>query len=272
MKKNVLAIAGLMFATFAISGELFTGWSSQPKEYQLADPLEVDSTMGGYPIWAGEGKWRVMELKKFVGSGATPDMGSLEVFQTESGKMVSFLAVRANVGSANASDWTDEPCKRDDYLYKASLGGTFRDVNCISLNHIVGYPGNPGGKGAELFALLKKEKIETPPTVLRMIWTRYSSGGRRLQYSLTINPELAGFARDAEPEWGRNSWHKSQVANDPAKKKFVDDLSVWALAFAKQMDPAFKKQVDAFNVIPSWRSVYDTTAKAESVKAKATLD
>lgn len=272
MKKEMLAIAGMVVATASMGGELFTGWANEPKNYQLAESLESDATLGGYPIWKGEGKWRVVELKKSYTTGSSTAMGELTALQTENGKFVAFLAVYANLAQSNSSDWTDEPCKRDDYLFKASLGGMFKDVNCISLNHIVRYPGNPSGKQAELFAMTKTEGIDTPPTVLRFTWTRYSSSSRRLQYTLTINPELAGFARDSEAEWGRNSWHKSQVATDPAKKKFVDDLSVWGLAFAKEMNPAFKKQSDAFNAISSWRTVYDTSAKAEVAQPKTTLD
>lgn len=272
MKKKMLAIAGMVAATVAMGGELFTGWTNEAKPYQLAEPLETDAMLGGYPVWKGEGKWRVVELKKTLTTGTSTAMGEITAFQTESGKFVAFLSVYANLAASNAGDWTDEPCKREDYLYKASLGGAFRDVNCVSINHISRFPGNPSGKQADLYALTKAEGVDTPPTVLRITWTRYASSSRRLQYTLTVNPELAGFARDAEPEWGRNSWHKSQVANDPAKKKFIEDLSVWALAFAKQMDPAFKKQADAFSAIPSWRSVYDSSVKVESVKAKSTLD
>jgi hypothetical protein len=267
MTACLVAVTGV-----AMAGELFTGWTNEPKGYPLAGPLEAEALIGGYPVWKGEGKWRVVELKKSYTTGTSTSMGELTAFQTENGKFIGFLSVYANLAQSNSGDWTDEPCKRDDYLFKASLGGVFKDVNCVSLNHIVRYPGNPSGKQAELFALTKAEGIDTPPTVLRLTWTRYSNSSRRLQYTLTINPELAGFARDSEPEWGRNSWHKSQVANDQAKKKFVDDLSAWAVGFAKQMEPAFKKQTDAFNAIPSWRTVYDPAVTAEVAKPKTSLD
>ncbi|MGQ0709043.1 MAG: hypothetical protein ACT4NV_04770 [Rhodoferax sp.] len=269
MKKMVLAFAGLMAVTSVIGGELFTGWTNEPKMYQVGEPLEMGAMIGGYPVWNGEGKWRVVEVKKTSTTGTGTAMGELSAFQTEGGKFVASLWTYANLAQSNSGDWTDEPCKREDYLFKASLGGVFRDVNCVSINHIVKYPGNPGGKQADLYAMLKAEGVDTPPTVLRVIWTRYSSGSRKLVHSLTINPELAGFSRESEAEWGRNSWHKAQVANDPAKKKFIEDLSAWALTFAKQMEPAFRQQKDAFQSIPSWRVVYDPSGKVTEEKVSA---
>ena len=114
-----------------------------------------------------------------------------------------------------------------------------------------------------------------PPAVLHFVFTRYSDNGRRLVVALTINPELTGFKRETE-SWGRNPWNKSQSFKDPAKKKFIDDLGVWGVEFAKQMDVAFDKKKDAFSNIQSWRSVMnkktDSVSAPSAVAAPVSLD
>ena len=258
--KELLCLCILCGSQLAFSADVFIG--NQPRPFTVGDKLEIDATIGGYPIWQGENKWRMLAILRSdsTGTAASIPLGQLRVFQAEDKKLVSVLQVSGNLTGGSSSDWTDEPCKREDLLFKSSIGGKFQNVNCVTINHYTGFLSNPDASWATLYALLKEQDIEVPPTVLRFSFTRYSSNSRRLVVTLTINPELAGFSRETE-SWGRNAWHKSQAFNDPAKKKFIDALGVWALQFAKQMDVAFDKQKDAFSNINSWRSVIVDNSK-----------
>jgi hypothetical protein len=270
MHKVLLTI--LFFVSLASSAaDVFQRY--EPRQFKLADRLELDATISEYPIWNGEGKWRLYDIKRWEsgGTAAPVPMGTVKVFQTENKKLLATMTVSANLAQGPSNDWTDEPCKREDMLFKASLGGKFKNINCVTINHIADYGRNPGGKDADLYALFVSEGIDIVPTVLRITFTRYSDSSRRLEVVLTINPEVAGFPRATE-SWGRNPWHKSQAFNDPAKKKFIDALGVWAVSFAKQMDDAFEKKSDAYRSIPSWRSVMDTSFSAEASKSHSALD
>lgn len=270
--RRLLVIFAVFLSQAAAAADVFDG--AQPRPFKLADQLELDATIGGYPIWQGEKKWRLFDIvRRSSSGGASPvPLGDVRLFQTEGKKFVAVMTVSANLATGSASDWNDEPCKRDDLLFKASLGGKFSNVNCVTLNHITNYPGNPSGAGAELFSLMKEQGVETPPTVLQFTFTRYSSNLRRLSVVLNINPELAGFARADEPQWGRSPWHRSQAFNDPKKKQLLGDLGEWAVQFAKQMDMAFEKKSDAFASVPSWRSVIAAQLQADPIKPKVVLD
>ena len=93
-----------------------------------------------------------------------------------------------------------------------------------------------------------------------------------LHYYIWVNPELLGFARETESEWGRNPWNKTMSFNDPTKKQFIEALTIWATKFVKQMDDGLKQKPDAFSQIPTWRGIADGVAKAEVTKTKITLD
>ena len=270
--RRLLVICAVFLSQAATAADAFDG--AQPRPFKLADQLEFDATIGGYPIWQGEKKWRLYDIVRRDSTGmAYPvSLGDVKLFQTEGKKFVAAMIVSANLVTGRASDWVDEPCKRDDLLFKASLGGKFSNINCVTLNHITNYPGNPSGRGAELFSLLKEQGVETPPTVLQFSFTRYTNSQRRLSVTLSINPELAGFDREEERQWGRSPWHSSQALKDPKKKQFVEDLGVWALQFAKQMDMAFEKKSDAFTLAPSWRSVIAGQLLADQIKPKVMLD
>ncbi len=266
--KSLLLICAVLVSQVAVAADVFDRY--KPRPFNLADKLEADANIGGYPIWQGEKQWRLFNIASIdtKNSVSNVPMGRVGLFQTEGKTFIALMTVDANLAEGSASDFTSEPCKRDDLLFKASLGGKFSNINCATINHITNFPGNPGGRDAELYSLIKEQGVDVPPTVLRFRFTRYTSHNRVLEVSLFINPELAGFPREVEPQWGRSPWHRSQAFNDPEKKRFVDNLGAWALQFAKQMDMAFEKNNHAFTSVPSWRSVIAALPLADPIKPK----
>lgn len=271
MKFRVLIAFVAMFATqLASAAELFP--NDSPRPFALADKLEADATIGGYAVWNSEGKWRLSDLELTTSTGGTEPipLGAARFFQTEGKNLVAVLEVRSNLRSGNGF-WTGEPCKRDDMLFKLQLAGG-REDNCLTINHIASYMSNPGGKAAETYALLKEQGIEIPPTVIAITVTRNASSLRRLIYTLWVNPEVVGFARETEPNWGRNPWNKTMSFNDPAKKQFIDQLIAWSKKFQTGVDLALNRKQDPYQGITSWRSGVEIAAKPEAAKAKVTLD
>jgi hypothetical protein len=131
---------------------------------------------------------------------------------------------------------------------------------------------NPAGKLGELYALFKEQGIDIPPTVLRIQFTRNGQSSKMLHYIIDINPEVMGFQRESEPEWGRNPWNKTMSFNDPAKKQFIEALTAWATTFVKQMDDGLRQKPEAFTGIVSWRTIMNGVVKIDNTKPKVALD
>jgi len=269
MKKIIIFIA-IAIPIFCFGGELFP--NEAPRYFSIADRLEQDATIGGYPIWNGEGKWRIYDLVQTSSGGAATSLplGTVRLFQTEGKNWVASMDVFSNLRRGK-NYWIDVPCKRDDMLFKLELIRGTED-NCLTINHIVGFMSNPRGRGSELYALLKEQGIEYPPTVLEVKFTRQGTAGKMLIYTLWINPELAGFAREIEPNWGRNPWHKSMAFRDPNKKQFIDKLAAWGTNFLQRMDDGLSQRQTAYTNIPSWRSVIDVNDKPIEIKRPVALD
>ncbi len=224
--KRLLFFFIFLSSQFAFANDVFDNVT--PRQFNLADPLAANATIGGYPIWRGEGKWRLFDIVRSdsTGSGSSIPLGAVHLFQTEGKKFVATMVVRTTLGGGNTR-WLGEPCKREDLLYKANIGRSMWEDNCVTVNHIVGFFSDPSGKYAELYALFREQGIEIPPTVLRIDWTRNGNMGNYYRVSLTINPELLGFEKDTELGWGRNSWHKSTSFNNPAKIGHYSLPSKW---------------------------------------------
>jgi hypothetical protein len=269
MKKIFTLILSLLFTQFIFAGELFP--DLKPRPFNLGDKLEPDATIGGYPIWQSEVKWRIFELEKYDSTGQPPiPLGKAKVFQTEGKQWVAGMEIRSNLQSGN-SYWLGEPCKREDMLFKLQLAGGKED-NCVTINHLTRYMSNPAGKLGELYALFKEQGIDIPPTVLRIQFTRNGQSSKMLHYIIDINPEVMGFQRESEPEWGRNPWNKTMSFNDPAKKQFIEALTAWATTFVKQMDDGLRQKPEAFTGIVSWRTIMNGVVKIDNTKPKVALD
>jgi len=255
-------------ATFA--ADVFN--KQQPRPFKLADALEPDATIGGYPIWKNDGKWRLLDLirRESTGSAEVTTIGDAKFFQTAEKKLIAVMTVSANLNQRNVR-WTGEPCKREDMLYKANIGRSVWEDNCVTLNHIANYAQNPGGKDAELYAMFKEQGVDTPQTVLQFQFTRNGTQGNFYHVRISINPEAYGFAKDRET-WGRSGWNKTMSFNDPAKKAFIDALSAWGLNFAKQMDAALEKNQEAFYAVTPLSSLLKSQQPATESKPKVTLD
>ncbi len=253
------------------AADLFDG--TKPRDFKLADPLELNATVGGHPIWNGEGKWRLFNLvrRDSTGSGPAIPIGDVGLFQTENKKFVAVMKISATLAEGNTR-WVGEPCKRDDMLYKANIGKSIWEDNCVTINHISAYANNPSGSDAELYALFVEQGVSPPPTILQITLTRNGTRGNFLKTTISVNPEVMGFARETEVSWGRNPWNKTMSFKDPEKKQFIDALGVWALQFAKRMDDALDKKTDAFVAIPTWRSVLTEMPKPETIKPTVSLD
>lgn len=123
--KHFFAILTTLISLHAQATELFNG--STPKPFQMAQPLAKGSTIGGYPIWDGEEKWKIVHASTYnsSGPGNAIKIGKLGLLQTEDKTFVAYMEVSGNVSAGSNRDWSNEPCKYENLLFKANLGRAF---------------------------------------------------------------------------------------------------------------------------------------------------
>lgn len=226
--------------------------AKEPLDVPFLQKLDPAQHIGGYPILNIGSELGIIHLKTSYSPGTASGVpiGNAAFLDIRDNKFFASMDVQANLANTNASDWTDEPCKREDFLWKRSTGGQFSKINCATINHITKYFTNPSGAFQQYLVKFRELGIDIAPTVIRVEFTRYSENGRRLVYKVYLNPEAFGFDRDAEPIWGANSWHKSFINKNPKKVEFIANLSKWAEAVQDKMDAAFNKKLDAFSSVP----------------------
>lgn len=209
--------------------------------------IDQKDTLGEYPILKTGEKMRLMFSKVNYSTGTVVPLGRAFMFSEKNKKFHVGIDMTANLQQTNMSDWTDTPCKREDFLWKRSIGGEFKDVNCVAINHSVNYFVTPTGDFQQILVMAKDEGIEFPPTIIRVTFTRYSSDAKRLVYAVEVNPEHYGIERDATTPWGSNGWYKDFISRDQKRVDFLEGLKRWAIDVQERMDLAFKKNLTAFD-------------------------
>jgi hypothetical protein len=210
-------------------------------------PLKKMNTVGGYPILnVGEELTHLMSAVS-DSTGVSIKMGRTVLFALKDSKHHVSIDVFANLEGGTITNWTDDPCKRDDFIWKRSSGGKFSDINCVSINHIVDYFVKPTGRFQQVLVWARKEQIEIPPTIIRVTFTRFSDGGRFLRYIVDVNPEQYGIARDTTTPWGSNGWYKDFIKDHKDRVEFIERLKSWATDVQDSMNEAFKKNINAFD-------------------------
>lgn len=212
----------------------------EPVSYTQYQQVLPDQTIGGYPILTLGNHLLIAQLKGFqAGGGEVPlPLGFAALIDLRENKFFASVLAEANLAeSGRAIDWRDEPCKGDDFLWKRSTGGSFTNINCVTIS-------------------TRTQFLPDYPTVLSVRFTRYGGSARRLSYNVNVNPEFFHVARDAEPDLKANGWHKSRYENDPEKVKFFAGLVKWATVVQDRMDKAFNKDLEAFSDMSSFGSFF----------------
>lgn len=250
-------LAALLLAapfTFpAMAKDLFP--DNKPIKFEFLEKSPSTDTIGGYPVINLGNDLGLFYLRTFF-SNLNHPLGRLAGVDIRDGKFFASLDITANLSTVSSSDWTDEPCKSKNFLWKKSTGGAFSNINCATISYATNYFKTPTGEFQQALVRFREAGIEFPPTVLLVQFTRYADSGRRLVYKATINPEMFGIERDAEPMWGANSWHASFIQKDPKKVEFVANLSKWAEDVQSKMNDAFDKKPDAFASLPAFESYF----------------
>ena len=258
---SLLILVSLALSSPALANDIYE--KKEPLPFTFMQKLAPGQTVGEYPILSLGNEWSLVHAK----TGTTNLGGTMayaSAMDVRDGKFFAILDMAANLHEINSSDWTDEPCKSTHFFYKNGEG--FRNINCATVNYTTSYFASPKGDFQAYLKKFREMNIEIPPTVIRIVFTRYSDRGRRLVYDIKLNPEAFGIERDPETVWGANSWNKAFIDRDPKKVALVAGLSKWADAVRGKMDKAFDHQKDAFDSLPPFESFVKATEAVASTR------
>jgi hypothetical protein len=234
VKKWCIAAVLALNLTHGMTGELFPDGKLRP--IVLGDPIPAGDTIGGYPIFQGDGKWKFARSGEAVSSLGTKT-AAIRMTQFESGELFASQTVEVALGTGTGAYWNGSPCAPGHLVMRNKARG--QEDHCLTIDpasHTVG---------------------KTPETVLAIKLTNTGSASRLYSITLLLNPDLLGFRSTGVADWSPEA-----LKAQPHKQAFMDKLTVWAEglldASIKAMD--YAKPQDVFAQIPSFRSLMPVPA------------
>ncbi len=226
-----------LFALTANADDLFV--DGKPAHYVQYAHLAPSSSVGGYPIYQGDGDWRVIDVvpsqtHAISGDAESIKMGIAGFLQPalQGGDLAS-MWVRVNLTTTGVNQYmTGSPCGGAHMVAVNHITG--RDDNCMTID--VATP-SAAGKGVSHF------------------WIRITqnrSAGRSYHMDLRLNAGALGFANTVPADWSADA-----LGAEPSRKVFADHLQQWAVLLQNGANRAleFGKPMDAFSKVPPLSSL-----------------
>lgn len=239
MKKIVFAVALAIVATSSNSADLFK--DDKPVDFVKDSILAPGTTVAGYPIFKGDGEWRLQNVTSFTANttGSTMTSGSglgwISLNQKESnGEWFANLLLLVSTLPAGGDVYsTGTPCG-GSHMVTVNKGGG-RDDNCLTIDAA-------NFQSGSRFV-----------TYFNVAVTQTRSGGRRYIMTLQLNAELLGFRETAPADW--NNADLLQLS--PSRTAFALKIKDWASLLQNGSEHIldFSKPQNGFDGIPSYRTL-----------------
>ncbi len=238
---RLISIALFATASSAFADDLFA--DGVPRDIKKYSSVAHGTTMGGYPLYQGGHEWKLITHESNT-NNLNMKIARVHLASPDASGYLAQMFVTTNLTQAMEEGWySGDACDQNgSALHTINKSAGKRD-NCMTLR-----PYNVPLNGRDSAAML--------------ITVRNSQSNWRL-YSMTllINPVSLGFPNTLVDEWSRDS-----IAQDPKKRKFIENLSTWAGHLQDAVNAAigYDKPQDAFSNVPSIRSLADSNTKVNT--------
>lgn len=230
MIKNVFTVIVLVVSMANLSAEdLFQ--DGKLRQVNSGDRILATDTIGGYPIFQDDGRWKFVSGKESASTGgaSTTRMGSVLLDYAQGTYLLARQSLLASVDAGGMNNsWTGSPCSADHLVIRNK--GQGRQDNCMTIDP-------------------KIINLGTTPTLfLAIVLTNSGSSGRYYQMSLYVNADLLGVRNT-----GLGDWTKEELQAKPYKQEALDRLTAWAEPLQDGSIRAFdySKPQDVYAKIPS---------------------
>lgn len=245
---KILFLVFLLFMKNSFAQDFFQNQKTVAQKHLAT--VQSSNSVSGYPVLIPDEPWKFMfsGVYQTTGTGSGLPFGEVYGVKLSDSNIVQYaIDIQANLAQrADIGDWTDEPCKGSDHLWVSSIGGKFKDINCATINFNSDFKNHNASIYLNVFGKARNINYSIPSTTIQVLFVRYGSAGRRLQYKININPVYYGFKPEDESNKNINSWGKLFYIKDLDKKRFVESLSKWAIDVQKNLDKAYGGDLGAF--------------------------
>jgi hypothetical protein len=205
--------------------------ASVPKDALMGRSFIDRIVVGGEAIPLPSGTW--ITLAHFRARPGSVDGDAVILGRIEDKRLSGMVAINAfsHAVPSAASGFDAFPnCERDDYLVRNRDRNEARgEQRCWWVNHATGiWTGQAAFRAA--FAELGQRGISPPLVMLNVGFRRATTQGFATAFYY-FDPERERI-RSMSTTWADSEWHKSRVASDPERVRYVQQLERWGESWA----------------------------------------
>jgi hypothetical protein len=115
--KKILILFVATISTISFGQDIFT--KREAPTLKIFDPVSITANIRDYPILPLGNQWlfALASTTYSTGTGSGIPLANLVLTNLDEKKILAILDMQANLEElSSVGDWTDEPCKRDDFL------------------------------------------------------------------------------------------------------------------------------------------------------------
>jgi hypothetical protein len=227
--KLLITLGVAIFSTLCFSADLFQ--DGKLREIKNGDPIVATDTVGGYPIFQDDGRWKFTSGRRYDSTGGADPirMGTVLLDYYQGTRLLArqSLSTSLDSGGVNRS-WSGDPCSFDHFFIRNKSKG--KQDQCMTIDPKIVNLGN------------------TPTLFLTIVLTNSGSNGRYYQMWLYVNADLLGIKNT-----GLGDWTKELLKTKPHLQTAFDRLSKWGelLQDASMKTLDYSKPLDIYKDIPS---------------------
>jgi hypothetical protein len=151
--------------------------------------------------------------------------------------------------------WTDEPCKREDTLFRLDRVPFMKRSyaqNCLTVSHLVNtFSQAAGGVYVPFVAWIKDQGGSTPiSTIIDVRVTRIELR-EYLSVRYFLNPEAFGCESAPADSLTTSEWHKTRIDKDAEKSRFVHGVIEFSKSMQVRVNESFEGRTQQANLLAS---------------------
>ena len=192
--------------------------------------------LGGRLIPLPEGSFQLAarSINESTSSGGgvyfpTPKVAHVIVVQIRSPRLIAAVHARAALRPGSTRfNWSGQPCKREDTLYRSDLTGSHGDdENCLLVDHTtLNSSARAQGIWKETASWLTAQRVQLPVLVIIADVTRFQ-GSQLVAATYAFNPRMYGCNAPVSRSYTDSPWHKNAIGADPQRVRFVESVTAW---------------------------------------------
>lgn len=194
---------------------------------QSVETLKPGSIISGGYVVVGKryipippGEWRLdkvtegrtrLQPPQFTDDAKTV---SALLIRDRDGEYDTRIRVFGSLASSRGQGWSNEPCKKDDALYKNTFNSTYSHPECLLIDFHLPDPNN------------NISDIRLSATYSKYLW------GDFLVVTYFVNPRLRGITTSHSSVRKNSEWHKDRIHLSKEKSDYLERFKGWALSSA----------------------------------------